>query len=402
MAYTISDLKQDLQGVIHGTSLDKVQNLDGLINRSARKLLADIDPQETRRISQLGSPVYDRVYDYPLPADVKGDRIINVRPQVKATIQNSSFESVTTKDFIGYKNDGSLNIKYNNGFRSLRLSKSGQAAAQISGLDNISDNGTWSVGGDANTLTRDNLQFISGGASLRFDVDGATGNAFIENSTLNPVDITPKDDEGVLFAWMFMPTTPGPVVTDVTLRWGSSTGDYWTQTTTIRQDGLQFETGWNLLKFEWQSATQVGTPDASAIDFLRLEFNYPSGTPIEGYRFDEVTAQLGEILEIEYYSKFLFRDAVTGAFQEDVTDDSNIINLDTDSYNILFNMVAEYTNQQIVGQPANFDIGYFNGQYLDSVARYVRKYPSEAITKTIVYYRMSPRRSSISRRRFNS
>jgi len=400
MAYTISDLKTDLSGVIHGTTLDKVENVNGLINRAARKLLSDIDPQETRRIVQIQSPIFDKVYDYPLPSDLKGNRIVDVYPQVKRKPQDK-FNQVMTQEFGMYKNDGTFNIKYDTALKTLQLANDGQAAVVISSLDSITANGTWAVGGDANTLTVDNLQYVQGGASLAFNVDGITGSAYIENSTMNSVDLTPKDDEGAVFGWLYMPSTPNPVVTSVTFRWGSSATDYFEQTVTAQQDGTAFQHGWNLLKFEWNNATTVGTPDSSVIDYLRLEFAYPVGAAIQGFRFDAVTYQLGQIYVMEYYSQFLFRDSTTGVFQETVTDDTNIINLDVDSYNIFFDMVAEMTNQQIVGQPANFDIGYFANQYEKDTYRYVRKYPSEVITPSITYYR-NPKKRSVSQRKFNS
>jgi len=397
MAYTISDLKTDLSGVIHGTDLNKVENLDGLINRASRRLLSDIDPQETIRIVQIQSPIFDRVYDYPLPSDLKGNRAIDIYPQINRR-PSDMFNQVNNEEFGAYKKDGTLNIKFDTAFKTLRLANDGQAAVMINPLDDLTSAGTWASGGDAINLVSDNLQYVQGSASLKFDVDGATGTAFIENSTMQPVDLTPKDNEGVVFGWMYMPSTPNPVVTSVTFRWGSSSGDYFEKAVTVRQDGTAFQHGWNLLKFDWNTATTTGSPDSSAINYLRLEFAYPSGTPIQAFRFDAVTSQLGQIFELEYYSKFLFRDAITGAFQETVTDDSNLVNLDVDSYNILFDMVSEMTNQQIVGQPANFDIGYFSTMYQQDVARYTRKYPSQVLTPTFKYYRFPMKRNRRQRR----
>ena len=79
-------------------------------------------------------------------------------------------------------------------------------------------------------------------------------------------------------------------------------------------------------------------------------------------RINLVECILGTILEYEYYSKYLFRDAVTGAFQETVTDDSNLINLDTESYNLLFNLTTFLAVQQQQGLDAMFYDGNFFGQ----------------------------------------
>jgi hypothetical protein len=67
---------------LHGTTLSQVENISGVFNRAARQLLLDIDPQETKRIEQLASPIFYQVYDYAPPADLKGQKIIDIFPQV--------------------------------------------------------------------------------------------------------------------------------------------------------------------------------------------------------------------------------------------------------------------------------------------------------------------------------
>ena len=71
--YQISDVENELQAMLHGTALNQVTNLFGVFNRAARRVLADVDPQETKVVSQFGK-MYDGVWDYPLAVDVKGDR----------------------------------------------------------------------------------------------------------------------------------------------------------------------------------------------------------------------------------------------------------------------------------------------------------------------------------------
>src|ERR1044071_4116566 len=78
--YSVLNLKQDLTSVSHGTTLNKIQNVDGLIDRAARQLMLDVDPQETIRIIPLPQ-VFQQVYDYPCPPDLKGNKVIDIRPQ---------------------------------------------------------------------------------------------------------------------------------------------------------------------------------------------------------------------------------------------------------------------------------------------------------------------------------
>jgi len=94
-------------------------------------------------------------------------------------------------------------------------------------------------------------------------------------------------------------------------------------------------------------------------------------------------------LSYEYYSKYLFRNASTGTFQETVLDDSDLINLDTDSYNLLTYQVLYQATQQQQGLDAVFYDGTFAKQQYDmGVLRYKAMYKSEVQKPQSVYYQM--------------
>src|SRR6267154_6147214 len=82
MANDITQLKQDLEGMMHGTTLNQITAIDALINRAARQILMDVDPQETKRIVPLANSIYTNIYDYSVPPDLKGTKVIDIRPQV--------------------------------------------------------------------------------------------------------------------------------------------------------------------------------------------------------------------------------------------------------------------------------------------------------------------------------
>jgi hypothetical protein len=81
MSYSVGTLLSDISGVVHGTTTNKIPNVYGVINRAARAVLLDVDPKETQRIVQLAGQLFNDVYDYPCPTDLKGDRIVDLRPQ---------------------------------------------------------------------------------------------------------------------------------------------------------------------------------------------------------------------------------------------------------------------------------------------------------------------------------
>ena len=82
MSYLISDLKNDISRKLHGNSLSKIEDPLGLIYEAGRTVIDDIDPIMTKRRTQIANALYDQVYDYSAPSDLKGDKIIDIRRQV--------------------------------------------------------------------------------------------------------------------------------------------------------------------------------------------------------------------------------------------------------------------------------------------------------------------------------
>ncbi len=400
MAYSVSDIKSELNGVLHGTTINQVTGPDVLISRAARTLVADFDPMETIRIAQVSPFLFDQVYDYTCPSDLKGDRIIDIRPQVNRTPDNR-FSQLYNEDFDANKGTPrgwrmpSFTVQWNNAVKTLRIDKSLIAPLLVNSVSSITDNGTWAAGGNASNLVVDTINYVDGGGSLRFDVSagGAGSTAYLENSTMTAVDLSRDVDQGTEFLWVYFPDATE--VTNVILRWGSSSANYWTVTATSAFNSTAFQNGWNLLSFSWNGATEVGTPDDTAVNYARLTVTY-DGSANTDYRFNSLTSQLGAIYEIEYYSKFLFRSSA-GTFQETVLDDSDLINLDTDSYNVFFSLVALYCAQQIQGQNSSFDLAFFQQEYDKQKKRYVEKIKSQTIRPQSTYYSMPRTRYVLNR-----
>ncbi len=386
MSYSVTNLKADLTGVLHGTTNNQIQNLDGVINRSARQLLLDCDPQETKRIAEFTNPIYNTVYDYPIAADVKGNKLIDIRPQVNriprevwGQAYNQAFD-VAKQNVFSLANMFTMN--FNTGIKTIRLNAPFlNAPIIVNQADNVTDNGTWAAGGTGSNLLVNNTNFAQGAGALQFDA--TTGAAYVENSTMSAVDLTDELNQASFFTWVYVPT--GSDLTSVNLRWGSDSSNYYEKTVTQNQDAVAFVNGWNLCQFIWSTATTVGSPDVSEIDYVRVTLNLTATAT--ACLVNGVNCILGKILEYEYYSKYLFRDSTTGAFQETVTDDSNLINLDTESYNLLFNLVASFAVQQQQGVDAtSYDGSFFGQEYQKCLARYKAMYKAENQKPQTSYY----------------
>lgn len=386
MSYSVLDLKNDLTGELHGTTPNQIQNIDGVINRGARELLLDVDPQETKRSVQFVGPIFNSIFDYPIAADVKGNKLIDIFPQVQRLPQdiwlqeyNQAFD-VVKQNIFSMQNMFTLN--FSTGIKTIRINAPWlNTPVVINQIEGVALNGTWSTGGTASNLAVNNTNFAQGSGALQFDV--TSGAATLVNTTMAAVDLSDVENQSSLFVWVYVPT--GSSLTSVNLKWGSSASNYWSSTVTQNQQGVSFVNGWNLCQFVWSIASSSGSPDSSAINYALVTLNVTA--TMTACLVNGLDSILGTILNYSYYSKYLFRDSSTGAFQETVTDDSNLINLDTESFNLLTYKVSSLAVQQQQGIDASFYDGpFFENKYQQALLRYKSLYKSEVQKPQSTYY----------------
>lgn len=388
MSYPVQTLITDLGSVIHGTKTSKIPNLYGHINRAARQVLLDVDPKETQRILQLAQ-VFNDVYDYGAPPDLKGDRIIDLRPQAGRQPWEI-FTQGYSMDFDVWKAqsiDDKLITQWNTGIKTLRISAPTLTAPTV-----LTDTSTllgWTATTGAQNLQLDTLNNVAGGGDIEFDLAAGSTTGSIQISSLSQIDMTSLVNLATGFAWVYLPLASA--ITSLDVKWGSDvTANYYHLTVTTTQQGTAFQNGWNLIALPWVSATKVGAPVATAYDSVQLTVTYNS-TLQTGLKFCNLTFNLGYIFEMQYYSKYLFRDPSTNAFQEtvvDATDNNKLINLDTESYNLLFNKTAFYIAQALQGADAEYDATFWDAEYMSALKRYQALNPAETILKTATYYQL--------------
>ncbi len=401
MSYNIQTLLNDLAGVTHGTKTNKIPNVFGAINRAARAVLLDVDPKETQRIVAL-SQVFNDVYDYPIPADVKGDRIIDLRLPAGRTPSDIFIQDYSL-DFDAYKGVSLTNkiiTQWNTGVKTLRI-EAPTLTSPLTLWDTSSITGVTATTG-AQNISLDTTNNVAGGGAIQFDLAAGSSTGSIQVSNISPVDVSTSVNIDTLFYWVYLPTASA--VTSINLKWGSDySANYYTLSATTTQQGTAFQNGWNLIALTWSSATKVGSPVATAYDSVQVTLTYNS-TLQTGVKFCNLTSNPGFIFDLVYYSKYLFRNPSTNVFQETVvdvaTDGNTLINLDTDSYNLIFNKTAYYVAQSLQGADAEYDAMFFGGpdgmggEYGNALKRYKALNPSEAILKGSTYYRPANRGNS--------
>jgi len=387
MSYSVSDLKNAVARKLHGTTANQLTDFYGLLFDAAVKCLDECDFEETRRTSQLSTPVYGQAaYNATCPSDLKGNRLIDIRPQANRLF-NDVPTQLASQDFDRMKQQvtsGSLvEVDWDTYSKTLRISIPALSNVLLNGCDSVTSNGTWSASSGASNIASESIYFVQGSGSLSYSL---SGSGYISNSTMTAVDLTNYLSRSVLFAWVYNQST---LPTSFTLSWGSSASAYWSKSVTAQWDGTAFTTGWNLLGFDWQTATTTGSPDETSVTYLKFATTI-TGTASPVY-FDSVVASLGSIYEIEYYSKYLFRDS-SGTFKERVTADTDLVNLDADSYGVFTNALAMLAAQQQQGKDSAFDLPFFQREFERSAANYNRKYPSQTQKTHSSYYNV--RRSS--------
>lgn len=393
--YSIDSLQQELEGMMHGTTLNQIENIFGAWDRAARRLLGDVDPQETKIVSQFGK-VYDGVWDYPFATDVKGNRLADLFPQANRKPWEK-FNQSYNQTFDRYK-DFSLvpdfTPRYAGAVRTIRIAAKGlQTGISVNNANGYNTDGVWTAGANVSDVTTNNQYMVDGGTgSVQFNIDqtGVPASvAIISNPTMDAVDLTNHYNNADEFFSIYMPNADG--ISSVRYIFGSDTTgatDYFDSGEITEQYmGYGFQDGWNSIAEGWADFAIVGSPDVASIQYMEIRITY-DGTIQTQVLLNQFWSRLGVIFNQEYYSKYLFRDATTGEFKEKVTDESDFVNLDTDAVNGLLYAMLGMAAQQVQGADALFfDANEAEQKYVDWLAGYKMKYRSEVIKPIASYYR---------------
>jgi hypothetical protein len=388
---SITKVKEHIIGLSHSGTLNKLRNIEALIERVGNTILSKIDPIETIRTQPVSTAVHDEVDSYPIPTDYK--KLIDLYPQSERT----SWDSATRTGAEDYSTMRSIknrivSIEGKNGLKFMNINWKSTPEKTVHDMNSLTSDGTWSVVGTATNLLIDPLYKVSGSNSVRFDLV-TTGDG-IQNTGLSSIDISDWDEQAEFFAWVYLPSTAN--LTSISAIWGNDlTTNYWTSTAvTTQQDGSAFKTGWNLVKFRWDSATESGTVDPNTIDSFKITFAITGA--IADIRVDEITVSLGKLYDIKYYSQYFLQNTA-GTWIDRTSSDEDVVVFEGTAYNIFLFELLKAIAQQVEGEDSQFDINYalreLNGdpdssdssQRIGLYARYRAEYPTQAKKQTGSY-----------------
>jgi len=397
--YTLSRLQDDVNKRIIDESGGTVTSgiITSYANEALRLVRRKWDIPSSKFISQL--IVYQDVTTYAIPDGYKTFGALMLQEQINDPL---SVRYVREDDFWRNFpiNCVIVSDRRNGTDRSLLVNLNGALRLDsylLNSCDTYNGNGTWTANtatSDAANVATDTLFYREGSGSVRFDiVVGQSGNDYAEiyNSTMTAVDMNNPSvkDIGTFFVWVYLPSATN--YTSFTARWGSSTSDYYENTVTTQFSGNAFVQGWNLLGFDWTSATTTGTPNDQAIDYSLFRATYPSGFSSQtGLRVDWFVMREKRITDLHYYSDNLVIDGSTSLPKdtfESATDTSSYLNVDPAFVDwILYDTMESIYTNAIVSPGGQ---AFYAGRKADCENDICRRFPTLS-TGQITNYMESP------------
>ena len=387
--YTYSDLENDVSSKIGG----RISSLLGTtvktcINAGVREAFGEIDFRSAKRKTSISPNLFDDIYDYSCPADLKGNKVIDIIPQIN---RSSDLEWILTspEEFDRRKEIEKtiFTLSDNDFVRKLRISlvvDDSDTNLTVSELDSLtSGGGTWTLYGDGTNLTADPDNYVKGNGSINWDISAAGGTtAGIYNDDLDDFDITDYVSAGSVFVWVYITSITN--LTNFILRIGSSSAVYYYKTITTNNEGLAFYAGWNLLRFDLFSSTQVGVVDQDACNYVALYMTKDGAKISEtDYRFDWLVIKRGAIYSVLYYTKYAWQTTSTYAYKENSTAISDLIVADTEELDIIATKCAEKAALELRDYPL---VSILKNEYQEMKKNYILTYPSEAKLLINEYY----------------
>lgn len=389
MTYTIATLAAHIERELHGRTTDRLQDVYETAYQAGLILLSHTDPKETQRTTQITPQVFDDVTLYASPADFKA--YIDVHPNNGVRTQNTR---VGQNEHATSSNAPLIAEQWRDGARYLLIKKYPQTGRKVV-IENFDTTDGLTTGGDAGALSTNALNTREGATSIETELSGATGTATIEK-TVTTQDLSVYRLLSSWFLHVYIPAGQKSRFVSFTLKHGNSDGVDWGKTVTTQHNGAAFNDGWNLLRFDWSTATQSGSVDETAMDYMKITITYSAGTAIPGVLLDNLNIQMGDIYDLDYYSNYLFMNS-SGTFLEKPSDATDIIALSSDSYNLYASIASMLACKEVRSLEKEYErlareIGYPvdpRNQFAGTLGMYRRMNPSERPILTTQTYNFS-------------
>ena len=156
-------------------------------------------------------------------------------------------EGSFSQQFDIKKKENTFEVEYINGVKTLRLSKQLTARTILHEADSLTINGTVTGSGDVTGLDLDYLDHVSGSASIKFNLSGATGQGILTFALPQTIDISDLESLGAVFNYFKFPLASA--LTSLRLRIGSDSTNYKESTITAAHDRAFEDDAWMLIRY---------------------------------------------------------------------------------------------------------------------------------------------------------
>lgn len=385
--YSQTNLQDAIWDPNMDSNISSVINVQNVMNEIVRDVLLELDMRSTKRRAATSPNLFDNVFDYAAPSDMKRLGLIDLVPQIGRG-RDDYWTLTTPEEFDRMKGETKLVVAISDYdfLRKIRVSVDNNAEQLIiASLDTITgDGGTWvAYDSDTDDVETDSDDFVKGSGSVRFDINAAGGTtAGIKNTGLTAFDYSEYVEQNrSAFVWAKIASTTN--LTNYKLRIGDDlTANYDEITVTQTNEAAAFRAGWNLLRFDFVNKTTTGSPARTASTAAALFMTKAAGKISEaGYKFDHLIAQQGKYYDVLYYSKYGWQNS-SGTYLENSTASTDSLNADVEEFNIF----VQKGRERRFMMEKDFDSADREEKKYDKmVALYKLQYPSDALILKTTY-----------------
>lgn len=373
----VSDVKLQARDYLgnYSTGTQESGALLRAINRSVEyfKRLLGL-PSDERIYSFLFSE--DQIY-YDLPSDFDESIMVGYHdldlnsPQRQWTYR--VYPEILRRTGTARGSSNEFSTTHINGAKQIMMF--GTNIMQGTGLESFDNVGTWVAEGDASGLSQDTNQKYSGNASLKFNITNSSGVATLSNSYVNYQLERLFENNGYIKFWAYLTDDN---IDDITIKLFSSASDYYTIVATEQDDGTAFsQDEWIKIGFPANDAIITGSPDASAITEVNIEYDLGAGfTSATNFRIDDMFTTFPDNMDLMYYSSIKGTDTTGATNKTMLTEDSDIILLGEvgeDLIDLVARKAALNVYPQLRGDKEFYNV--YTSDLKDAVKMYGRIYP---------------------------
>ncbi len=384
---SISQYKDSVAALLSGIDLSQIDNLSGALERAARSLVQKADVPEASGIQNI--TLYSGVTDYLCDTRIFGTAINDIRPQGISRNYSDEVSKISQQDFDRtkkfYPSGTRSTFQYNNGVPVIRIVAPFPKQQLI--LDQMNAIGTtpnqWVAAGTASSLAVDATNYYESPASLRMTVTGA-GTGTLTRNLQNANSMATYEDVGTAFLAIQIPSgTTASNLTSISLKLGSDSTNYNEVAATSAFLGSWTSGDWLLVSFDFSSATQTGTPNWSAIDYVQV--SVATSATITNFHVGGLFMSLPSSAQILYQSAAIFLPQGSTTALTTITADTDTIILNDAAYTIYEYEGASSICQQTGGTMGSAMVQTFSailngqGDTPGLYARYIGDNPSEEI-----------------------